>query len=135
MMKRSKVLEQRQQNALEEKSKLLKNIENSVPIKMTPLRYHKQQLAEVNQLLLYRDQEPICKPISFTIEQGDRIAITGKNGSGKTTLLKLICGEDIPYSGTLSKGSQLTISYVSQMTSHLSGNLKEYAAQHSLDEP
>ena len=135
MMKRSKVLEHRQQDAIDEKSKLLKNIENSVPIKMTPLRYHKQQLGEMNQLVLYQGNEEICKPISFVIEQGDRIAITGKNGSGKSTLLKLICGENISYRGSFSLGSQLMISYVSQLTSHLIGNLKDYAVQHGLDEP
>ena len=53
------------------------------------------------------------------IEQSDRIAIKGKNGSGKSTLLKLLCGENIKYCGTLEKGSNLKISYVSQDTSYL----------------
>ena len=39
------------------------------------------------------------KDISFTIKEGDAIAIIGKNGSGKSTLLKLICGIIKPYQG------------------------------------
>lgn len=134
MMKRSKVLENRQQTAIEDKSKLLKNLESNVPIKMTPIDYYKQQLAELRDLSLYMDGQPICSNISFTIEQGDRIAITGKNGSGKSTLLRLICGEVIDYSGTFQPGSQLKISFVSQITSHLSGNLKDYAREQGIDE-
>lgn len=134
MMKRSKVLEQRQHSAIEEKSKLLKNIESNVPIKMTPLDYYKAQLAELRGLSIYIDDRQICSDVSFTIEQGDRIAITGKNGSGKSTLLRLLCGEQLSYTGTFLLGSQLKISYVSQLTSHLSGNLKDYAREQGIDE-
>lgn len=134
MMKRSKVLEQRQHSAIEEKSKLLKNIESNVPIKMTPLDYYKAQLAELRGLSIHIDERQICSDVSFTIEQGDRIAITGKNGSGKSTLLQLLYGKQLSYTGTFLLGSQLKISYVSQLTSHLSGNLKDYAREQGIDE-
>ena len=68
------------------------------------------------------------------IEQSDRIAIKGKNGSGKSTLLKLLCGENIKYCGTLEKGSNLKISYVSQDTSYLRGSLSDYAEKWDIDE-
>ncbi|WP_400163566.1 Lsa family ABC-F type ribosomal protection protein [Brevibacillus sp. TJ4] len=134
MMKRSKSLEQRQQSAIEERSKLLKNIETADSLKISQLPYHKHRLVELEKVSISYADKTVCSEVSFTIEQGDRIALSGKNGSGKSSLIKLICGEDIPYNGTFRKGSQLVISYVSQDTSHLQGNLTDYARDNGIDE-
>lgn len=134
MMKRSKAMEQRQQSAMDEKSKLLKNIENSDSLMISQLAYHKNQLAELERVSVYYGEKMVCTDISFTIEQGERIALSGQNGSGKSSIIMLICGEAIDYTGTFRKGSQLKISYVSQDTSHLQGNLSDYAATHGIDE-
>lgn len=40
----------------------------------------------------------------------------------------------VNYTGTFRKDSQLKISYVSQDTSHLQGNLSDYAANNGIDE-
>ncbi|MFC3772572.1 Lsa family ABC-F type ribosomal protection protein [Paenibacillus sp. GCM10012303] len=134
MMKRSKSMEHRQQSAIEEKSKLLKNVETSESLKISQLTYHKHQLVELDKVSIYYGERQVCPETSFTIGQGDRIALAGKNGSGKSSLIKLICGEDVPYTGTFRKGSQLKISYVSQDTSHLQGSLSDYAREHEIDE-
>nr|WP_275901076.1 Lsa family ABC-F type ribosomal protection protein [Paenibacillus periandrae] len=134
MMKRSKSIEQRQQSAIDDRSKLLKNIENAESLKISQLAYHKNQLAELENVSIYYDEKMVCSDISFTIEQGERIALTGKNGSGKSSIIKLICGENLNYTGTFRKGSQLKISYVSQDTSHLQGNLTDYARDNGIDE-
>ncbi|MDO3675456.1 Lsa family ABC-F type ribosomal protection protein [Paenibacillus ehimensis] len=134
MMKRSKAMEHRQQAAIEEKSKLLKNIEGSESLKITQLAFHKNQLAELDRVAIYYGEKKVCTDVSFTIEQGERIALSGANGSGKSSILKLICGESIHYTGTFRKGSQLKISYVSQDTSHLQGNLSDYARSSGIDE-
>ncbi|BCG59303.1 Lsa family ABC-F type ribosomal protection protein [Paenibacillus sp. URB8-2] len=134
MMKRSKAMEQRQQSAIEERSKLLKNVESSDSLKISQLAYHKSQLAELENVSIYYGEKKVCANISFTIEQGERIALSGKNGSGKSSIIKLICGENINYTGTFRKGSQLKISYVSQDTSHLQGNLSDFARINGIDE-
>jgi len=134
MMKRSKSIENRQQSALEEKSKLLKNIENSDRLKISQLAYHKNRLVELENVLIFYGDTMVCQDVGFTIEQGDRIALIGKNGSGKSSIIKLICGEDINYTGAFRKGSQLKISYVSQDTSHLQGKLTDYATNNEIDE-
>lgn len=134
MMKRSKSIEQRQQSAITEKSKLLKNIESSDTLEITQLAYHKNILAELEQVSIFYGEKQVCANVNFTIEQGERIALSGKNGSGKSSILKLICGEDIPYTGSFMKDSQLKISYVSQDTSHLQGSLDGYIRDNGIDE-
>ncbi|WP_342422650.1 Lsa family ABC-F type ribosomal protection protein [Paenibacillus sp. FSL E2-0178] len=134
MMKRSKSIQQRQESAITEKSKLLRNIESSDSLEISQLPYHKQQLAELDEVSVFYGDKSVCSEVSFTIEQGERIALTGSNGSGKSSILKLICGEEIHHTGVIRKDSQLAISYVSQDTSHLQGSLSEYAREHGIDE-
>jgi len=134
MMQRSKSIEQRQHSAIDEKSKLLKNIEKQDSLKISQLAYHKNQLVELDNVSISYGENEVCKNVSFSIQQGERIALSGKNGSGKSSIIKLICGVDLSYTGTFRKGSQLKISYVSQDTSHLRGNLTDYARDNGIDE-
>ncbi|HEY3426466.1 MAG TPA: Lsa family ABC-F type ribosomal protection protein [Negativicutes bacterium] len=134
MMKRSKTIESRQQSAIDDKSMLLKNIESSERLKISQVDFHAGRLVELQNVSIFYGKKVACESVSFTIEQGDRVALYGKNGSGKSSLIKLICGENITYTGTFSKASQLKISYVSQDTSHLRGNLTDYSRDNDIDE-
>ena len=51
--------------------------------------------------------------ISFSINNGDRIAIVGRNGCGKSTILKMIAGKE-NYSGTISFAKNLKIGFLEQ---------------------
>ena len=44
----------------------------------------------------------VLNQVSFSVQQGDTMAIIGPSGSGKTTLLGLCAGLDVPTSGTIS---------------------------------
>lgn len=134
MMKRSKAIEQRQQAAADERSRLLHNVESIESLKLSQLPYPKKQLVELDRISIRYGDRIVCRDISFTIEQGDRIALAGRNGSGKSSLLKLILGEEIDYAGAFRKGSQLRLSYISQDTSHLRGDLSAYAKTNGIDE-
>ncbi len=57
---------------------------------------------------------PLTKPVSFTVERGEKIAITGTNGLGKTTLLKTILGQLPPISGQVVLGDYLFPGYFEQ---------------------
>ncbi len=53
----------------------------------------------------------VLKNISFSIRQGDFIALVGPNGSGKTTLLKIILGTLVPREGEIWLDRKAVLSY------------------------
>lgn len=133
MMKRSKTLEKRRNDQLNEKEKLLKNIEEAESLAIHPLKFHSSQMLYVDHLNITYDR-PIIQDLSFNVYDGERVALIGKNGSGKSSIIKLLLGQEIPHSGTIFIKNQLKISYVSQDTAFLKGNLKEYAQNIGIDE-
>lgn len=58
--------------------------------------------------------EPLSKPLSLSLERGQKICLTGANGIGKTTLLKSILGLIPPISGSCELGENLEIGYFEQ---------------------
>lgn len=134
MMKRAKVIEERQKTAIEEKSGLLKNLEQAEALKLYPQSHHGNRLVTLKDLVIRYDQHPVCGPVNLEIRNGSRICLAGPNGCGKSSILKAILGEDIPHNGSIYLASGLKISYVSQDTSHLRGGLTEYARQRGIDE-
>ena len=134
MMKRAKSIEARQNQAIQEKSGLLKNMETAEELKILPLSYHTGTLVSFLETAVWYDGKMICNPVSFTVRQGERIVIEGRNGSGKSSLLKLLTGESIDHTGTVAAGSGLVISYVPQDTSFLSGSLSDFAQEQQIDE-
>ncbi len=133
-MARSKAIEMRQAAAIEEKSKLLKNVERSDVLKIFQTPFHSKQLVRLKEVAIAYGEKQVCGGVSFTIQQGDRIALQGANGSGKSSLIKLICGENIPHTGQVWIGNGLKISYVSQDTSALQGRLSDFTREHGIDE-
>ncbi len=133
MMSRSKAIHERQVTAIDNKSKLLKNIEQSADLKISPLKFHTANLLTLDKVSVLYGERVVCDNVSFTINVGDRIALSGKNGCGKSSILKLICGENIPYMGNIAINSQLKISYAEQNTENLSGSLLEYADKYNID--
>ena len=134
MMTRSKAIEKRQTAAIEEKSKLLRNIERSDTLKIFQTPFHTKRLAELKGVTIDYGDGAVCENISFTIQMGDRIALQGPNGSGKSSIIKLLCGQAIPYAGQLWLGNGLKISYVNQDTSGLRGKLSDFARNAGIDE-
>jgi ATP-binding cassette subfamily F protein uup len=51
---------------------------------------------------------------SFSINEGDKIGLIGINGTGKSTLLRIVAGLEVPDQGTVVKGRNLDIRFLSQ---------------------
>ena len=134
MMQRSKNIERRREEHIEQKAALLHNIDTAEDLKIHPLPFFTDRLLEVRDLASGYDHRTVLGPLSFEIRSGDRIALQGGNGSGKSTLIKILCGLKQDYSGQLFKSDRLIISYIPQSTEGLSGDLKDYAQHWNIDE-
>ncbi|MCL2662301.1 MAG: ATP-binding cassette domain-containing protein [Oscillospiraceae bacterium] len=153
MQQRRKNLERRQQSAIEEKSGLLKNVEAVENLKIYTLKYHSQGLVFLDNVAVAYGGREIFQNLSFSLDQGDRLALMGGNGSGKSSVLKMIYGmaegekiksdslvcvypgvDKIPHTGQVRVGSGIIVSYVPQDTSFLAGGLSEFAENRQIDE-
>jgi len=68
--------------------------------------------------------------VSFSLQAGDFLALTGPNGSGKTTLGKLLCGLLKPASGTLLINNENTANWrLGQFGQHVGYLFQEPARQ------
>ena len=133
LMKRAKTMENRIEKDISEKSKLLRNIDEAPPLKLSPLKYHSSKFIYFQNVSLCYEGRTVFSDISFTILQGDRIAVCGQNGCGKTSLIKLIIGELEDHQGTITKAANMKISYVCQSTDGLFGDLDDYAEKYQVD--
>ena len=157
MEARVKSFEKRMDREIEEKEGLLKDIENVSDLKLNPLTHHKTRIVECRDFsLTYNDATtPVVQNLTFEICNGERVFLQGENGCGKSSFIKAILSANssnpasdtelkdngsnsntdynFTTTGTLTLASGLIISYISQDTSHLKGNLKDYAEAENLD--
>ncbi len=146
MQARVKAYETRIDREIEEKEGLLRDIEKVADLKIEPLRFHKEVLINANNLSLkYEDAEnPLFSGLRFQVKRGERIVLSGENGCGKSSILKAVlrkakydtngADENLVISGDLEVASGMTVSYVNQDTSFLSGTLRKYCETKGLNE-
>ncbi|MBQ0028122.1 MAG: ABC transporter ATP-binding protein [Lachnospiraceae bacterium] len=74
-----------------------------------PVIEHKNDVLSIeNVSFSYNETRKTLADISFTVKEGEMMAIVGKNGAGKTTLSNLICGFINPDSGVIKlKGEDI----------------------------
>lgn len=146
MQARVRSFEMRIDREIEEKEGLLQDIERVSDLKIQPLVFHKEVLINANDLSLrYEDAgEELFSGLRFQVKRGDRMILSGENGCGKSSILKAIlqkmdmCGQGkdtgLSVSGELDVATGMTVSYVNQDTSFLSGSLRGFCEDRGLDE-
>lgn len=140
MMKRAKAIEKRREAAISDKMKLLKNIELVDDLELRPLNDKKGHLLTLENFKLSYGEHIIQEQLAFEISQGERIAIVGANGSGKSSLLHAILEHlglqksNCQHSGRVTIQSGLVVSYVSQSTKHLQGDVKTFCQSQAVEE-
>lgn len=91
-----------------------------------PTLHKEKMLIEANSITFSYPNNTLWKSgKSFTIKQGERIALKGANGSGKTTLIQLLLGNLKPTTGAIQRASFQAI-YVNQQYSLLDLKLSVY---------
>ncbi len=146
MQARVKSYEIRIDREIEEKEGLLQDIERVDDLKLKPLVYHKEVLIRAKDLSLrYADaSEELFNGLNFQVRRGERVVIAGNNGCGKSSILQAALNRtesvdyrrntDLIVSGDLEVASGMTVSYVSQDTSFLSGSLRDFCRKRGLEE-
>src|SRR5215210_1230094 len=68
-------------------------------------------IATATSLGVHVGGRPLFAGVSFKLEPGDRMTLSGRNGAGKTTLLRILAGEIPAGSGslTLEKGARVAL--------------------------
>lgn len=78
------------------------------------------ELLRVESVTVGYDGAPALEDVSFSVSQGEQVAVVGPNGAGKSTLFKVIAGLLSPEAGRVSvlgcdpRQDRVEISYVSQ---------------------
>lgn len=144
MQSRVTQMSKRIDREIEEKEGLLQDLEKSVDLRLTPLSHPKDRLVHIRDYRLqYADTpHPVFTDVTFEIHRGDRVALHGENGCGKSTLIKVILeragfqhfGMTFTEEGVCKTASGLVISYVSQDTSGLTGNIAGFCNKRNLDQ-
>ncbi|MCL1950245.1 MAG: ATP-binding cassette domain-containing protein [Turicibacter sp.] len=132
-MKRALHIENRMKNQLEEKQSLIKYQEQVPKLKITQGK-SPRVLLQVSNLFAGYEGKAIISNLSFNLEVGERLAITGANGSGKSTLVKALLGEIVPISGLVNFDNRVEIAYVPQFPSYDRGMLREILQGKAMDE-
>jgi ATP-binding cassette subfamily F protein 3 len=72
-----------------------------------------------DELCMAYESTPLFDGLTFQVQIGGRLGITGPNGTGKTTLLRIILGEVDPTGGSFALDPRLRIGYYAQEGVHL----------------
>ena len=75
---------------------------------------------EISDLTFYYDDEPVLEDVSYHVDAGEFVILTGENGAAKSTLVKASLGLLKPSKGTIKiaeknqEGKKLSIGYIPQ---------------------
>ncbi len=83
-------------------------------------------ILDVNKLAKNFGYGQLFEDISFTLNEGESVAIVGPNGCGKSTILKIIAGFETPDKGTVSIKKGAKVAYLDQLGSNIKDDRTVY---------
>lgn len=92
MQSRRMQMEKRIADEIEQKEGLLQDIERPVPLKIMPMRHHKEVLVSARDYGIAYSTE-VFSHLNFEIRRGERIFLHGENGCGKSSIIKAILAQ------------------------------------------
>ncbi|HSK68794.1 MAG TPA: ABC-F family ATP-binding cassette domain-containing protein [Candidatus Limnocylindria bacterium] len=135
MMKRAKAIQNRVDARLEEKEKLLKNLEYTAEVRVNWLEHPSRVLVRLEKAGFAYGDRALFSELDLEVGRGVRLAVTGPNGAGKTTLLRLIDGSLEPSAGRAWRAPGLVVSALPQTSGHLRGTPRDIASARGLPLP
>ncbi|AMS30551.1 energy-dependent translational throttle protein EttA [Aquidulcibacter sp.] len=64
----------------------------------------------------------LISDLTFKLPQNGIVGVIGPNGAGKSTLFKMITGQEVPDSGSITVGESVKLGFVDQSRDHLDDN-------------
>lgn len=71
-------------------------------------------LLSAEHLFVNFGDRQIVEDVSLYLKEGDKVGVIGINGTGKSTLLRMIAGDLLPDSGTISRNPNVQVGYLPQ---------------------
>lgn len=128
LMKQSKVIERRMENQINEKQRLMNNIDIARSIKINPLLTTKM-IVSCYQVDIEVEDKKLISKLTINLKSKDTLLITGDNGSGKSSLLNRIIEKD----NRLKYIENVVVSSIPQSYTKYSGTIKQYCNDSDLD--
>lgn len=113
---------EKQLNRLERVEKISR--EKAISLNIKRVKDTGKIVLEVENLQMAYGEKEVFSDVSFTVYQGEKIALIGGNGTGKSTILKIIAGKLQPKKGCLRLGSRVEMAYFDQEHANLDNRKK-----------
>lgn len=108
LVKRAKGIERRREQAVEQKSALLRHVEEAGEVRLRPMEYRAERLCGLENATVRFGARAVLDGANLEVRRGERIALLGGNGCGKTTALRALLGEIVPEAGRAWRGADVT---------------------------